>query len=97
MTHFPKLQAVLPQVKIAQDLFDFSYRNIHTAEGLADAVKPLNLALREAIEAFYQDTAEVNSRSTLEQVYLPVPEGSFTHGKLSYECLVRACETGRAP
>jgi hypothetical protein len=97
MSHFPKLQAVLPQVKIAQDLFDFSYRNIPTAAGLAEAVKPLNLALREAIEAFYQDTAKVNSRSTLESVYLPIPLGSFTHGNLSYDCLVKACETGRAP
>ena len=97
MNHFPKLQAVLPQVKIAQDLFDFSCRNIPTADGLAEAVKPLNIALREAVEAFYQDTADVNSRSTLEYVYLPIPKGSFTLGNLGYDCLVRACETGRAP
>lgn len=96
MNHFPKLQAVLPQVKIAQDLFDFSCRNIPTAAGLTEAVKPLNIALRAAIDAFYQDTAGVNSRSTLESVYLPIPLGSFTHGNLNYERLVRACETGRA-
>jgi hypothetical protein len=97
MNHFPTLQAMLPQVKIAQDLFDLSYRNIPTAEGLVEAAQPLNLALQAAIEAFYQDTAGANSRSTLMSVYLPIPTGSFTHGNLSYECLVRACETGRAP
>lgn len=100
MNYLPKLQAVLPKVKDAEDAFDAFLANmpatVTNADVYAEADK-LNAVLREAIEAFYQDTAAVNSRSAIEQIYLRIPEGCFTHGGLGYKSLKLACEMGRAP
>jgi hypothetical protein len=98
--HLPKLEAILPKVKEAEAAFNTFLANMPTsttnAEVYAEADK-FNVVLREAVEAFIEDTAEVNSRSTVESVYLRIPAGCFTIGGLSYESLRWACEMGRAP
>jgi len=98
--YLQNLQAMLPQVKEAEDAFTAWLANmpvtVTNADVYAEADK-FNEVLRQAVEAFYQDTSEVNSRSTIEQIYLRIPEGCFTIGGLSYAALQRTCETGRAP
>lgn len=100
MSYLPKMHALLPKVKEAEDAFDTFLTNMPdtatNAEVYAEADK-LNDVLREAVEAFIADTAAVNSRSTIESIYLRIPEGCFTIGGLSYEALRLACEMGRAP
>jgi hypothetical protein len=100
MPYFPHLQATLPRVKIAEEIFDMFLADMPlgtTNEDVANAVAPLNEALREALEAFVLDTDTANSRTTLESVYLPIPDGCFTHGGLTWQRLNDACESGRAP
>lgn len=100
MKYLPNLSATPPRVKIAEELFDMFLADMPlgtTNEDVAAAVAPLNEAIREAVEAFVLDTDATNSRSTLESVYLPIPEGCFTHGGLTWQRLKDACESGKAP
>lgn len=93
--YFPKLAALLPKVKEAEAAFDAA--DFQSNEHFWAEAKKVNDVLREAVEAFVQDTADRNSRDTLESIYLRRPEGWPFIGGLSYKRLLTACETGRAP
>ena len=100
MKYFAKLQAVLPAVKAAEETFD-AYLNAKgegmTNETVRAEAEKLNVVLRQAVEALIQDTDQVNSRHTLESIYLCPTVWGFTIGGLTHARLVEACETGKSP
>ena len=104
MCHYPKLQALLPCVKAAEDLFDLylnSYPLGTTLVELQMAACPLNRVLAEAVEALIQDiTTNLNDRgfrAPMEKAYLGFPEGCVTYGGLTHQKLLRTCTLGWVP
>jgi hypothetical protein len=100
MLFFAKTQEILPRLKAAEDAFHAYLANMPydgtDTTAFAEAEK-VNVVLREIGEAFIQDTVGVNSRDTLESIYLRKTPDLFTLGGLTYARWVEACETGRAP
>lgn len=68
---FANLKALLPKIEKAQQVFDDAFRKADTDDQLAAACTKFNVTLKKALDAACKDTAQANSRSTLEQVYSP--------------------------
>jgi hypothetical protein len=67
---YENVKKILPEIELAEHKFyheDFD--KIETNDDYIAAVQRFNEILEKAIDAIYEDTKNVNSKSTIQQVY----------------------------
>ena len=71
MILYPTLAALLPEVEKADFLFNDAIERIRSDGDFKALVDKYNETLVKAVDAIYEDTKHVNSKSTLIQVFSP--------------------------